>query len=63
MVYMRFAFKLGKLLRGFYSVNITKQTEPKRLALPFFVAFAFPKVGKLLCGGSLPSVSHNLTPR
>ena len=34
--------KLDKLLRVFDPVHIPKKRQPKRLALAFFVAFAFP---------------------
>ena len=51
--------KLDKLLRVFDPVHIPKKRQPKRLALAFFVAFAFPVGGKILCGLLLLRSGHS----
>jgi len=56
---MHLFLKQNELLRVFHAVHVAQQGQSERLALPFFVSFAFPIGGKLFGGGFLLRIGYS----
>ncbi len=53
-----FFLKFDKMFRGFHAENIAKQSQPKGLAFPLFLAAPRPVFGELCGCGPLLYVCH-----